>query len=69
MLMHDYHVLAYHVAELRIEINVTDYRNYSGLNVDENPDFCDACAVLNQSNSQANSVMVALWVDYKSVDA
>ena len=31
MLMHDYHVLAYHVAELRIGINVTDYRNYTGL--------------------------------------
>ena len=39
----------------------------SVLNGDWNPDICDAGAVLNQLNFQANWEQVAVWIDYKPV--
>ena len=35
---------------------------------DSNPDVCDAAAVLNQLNYQANRALVVMWVDYKPED-
>ena len=36
----------------------------SGLNVDSNPDLCDAGAVLHQLSCQANWESVVVWIDY-----
>ena len=41
----------------------------SGLYGDLNPDVCDAGAVLNQLNYQANWEHFVIWVDYKPIDA
>ena len=39
-----------------------------GLNVDSNPDLCDAGPVLYQMSHQANWEQVVMLVDYKPVD-